>query len=104
MNHTSFFLYLKGKDWFTTWLALTDRNPFAPVVGTSFELLPFIDIGGTLSISIHLDELIMVAIYLSVIQVNENEYILIYVNHYCQYKIECYNTNSSCQYVRPTRT
>lgn len=49
--------FQQGKDWFTTWLALTDVTP---VVGTSFSLLPFIDIGGTLSISVHLDELIMV--------------------------------------------
>ncbi|CAG7690930.1 unnamed protein product [Allacma fusca] len=45
---------LEGKEWFTTWLALNDTRP----VGASFEILPFVDIGGTLSISLHLDDLL----------------------------------------------
>lgn len=72
-------VFTQGKDWFTTWLALTDSNPAAPVVGTSFELLPFIDIGGTLSISVHLDELIMV-IYATTHKPTNNTKFTIYSN------------------------
>ncbi|XP_015182403.1 PREDICTED: transmembrane protein 8A-like isoform X1 [Polistes dominula] len=42
---------LQGKEWLTPWLALTDSYP----VITQFNILPFVDIGGTLDINIHLE-------------------------------------------------
>jgi len=53
---------LQGKEYFSNWLALTDSNPDFPVIGVFFELLQFVDIGGTLHVNIHLDELLLVCI------------------------------------------
>ncbi|KAI4473079.1 hypothetical protein M0802_016327 [Mischocyttarus mexicanus] len=42
---------LQGKEWLTPWLALTDSYPII----TQFNILPFVDIGGTLDINVHLE-------------------------------------------------
>ena len=41
---------MQGKDWLTSWLALTDSYP----VIIQFDILPIIDIGGTLDITFSL--------------------------------------------------
>lgn len=57
VNHKiAFHSVEQSKDWFTTWLALTDSKS----LGVSFELLPFVDIGGTLTIGMHMDDFLMV--------------------------------------------
>jgi hypothetical protein len=50
-----FFVFLQGREWYATWVALTDLYP----VIVQLEILPFVDIGGTLNINIHLDELLI---------------------------------------------
>ncbi|GLH12908.1 Uncharacterized protein GBIM_17566 [Gryllus bimaculatus] len=50
---------LQGREWYTTWVALTEMIP----VIVQLEILPFVDIGGTLSINIHLDELLINTTY-----------------------------------------
>ncbi|XP_054006508.1 post-GPI attachment to proteins factor 6-like isoform X1 [Hylaeus anthracinus] len=42
---------LQGREWLTSWVMLTDLHP----VITQFNILPLIDIGGTLDISAHLE-------------------------------------------------
>ncbi|XP_076641591.1 post-GPI attachment to proteins factor 6 [Halictus rubicundus] len=42
---------LQGKEWLTSWVMLTDKHP----VITQFNILPLIDIGGTLDVSAHLE-------------------------------------------------
>ncbi|XP_006564295.1 transmembrane protein 8B isoform X3 [Apis mellifera] len=42
---------LQGREWLTSWVMLTDIHP----VITQFNILPLIDIGGTLDISAHLE-------------------------------------------------
>ncbi|XP_015428982.1 PREDICTED: transmembrane protein 8A-like [Dufourea novaeangliae] len=42
---------LQGKEWLTSWVMLTDEHP----VITQFNILPLIDVGGTLDISVHLE-------------------------------------------------
>lgn len=42
---------LQGREWLTSWVMLTDMHP----VITQFNILPLIDIGGTLDISAHLE-------------------------------------------------
>ncbi|XP_046426903.1 post-GPI attachment to proteins factor 6-like isoform X1 [Neodiprion fabricii] len=42
---------LQGREWLTSWVMLTDYYP----VVTQFDIMPFIDIGGTLSIEIRLE-------------------------------------------------
>ncbi|GFG39492.1 hypothetical protein Cfor_00487 [Coptotermes formosanus] len=46
---------LQGREWYATWVALTDVYP----VVVQLQILPFVDIGGTLNINIHLDELLI---------------------------------------------
>ncbi|ODM99932.1 Transmembrane protein [Orchesella cincta] len=46
---------LEGREWFTTWLAVTDTM----AVGAAWEILPYVDIGGTLNVGIHLDALLL---------------------------------------------
>ncbi|XP_066997236.1 post-GPI attachment to proteins factor 6 isoform X2 [Anabrus simplex] len=46
---------LQGREWYTSWVALTDVLP----VVVQLEILPFVDIGGTLSVNIHLNELLV---------------------------------------------
>lgn len=58
IKHAQDFLdsfLIQGHDWFSSWLSITDIFPIL----VKFELLPFIDIGGTLQTKIHLDGLIM---------------------------------------------
>lgn len=50
-----FLFFLQGREWYATWVALTDLYP----VIVQLEILPFVDIGGTLNINIHLDELLV---------------------------------------------
>ncbi|XP_071863584.1 post-GPI attachment to proteins factor 6 [Bombus fervidus] len=42
---------LQNREWLTSWIMLTDVHP----VITQFDILPLIDIGGTLDISVHLE-------------------------------------------------
>ncbi|KAG7206139.1 hypothetical protein KM043_003531 [Ampulex compressa] len=42
---------LQGREWLTSWIILTDAHP----VITQFNILPLIDIGGTLDINVHLE-------------------------------------------------
>ncbi|XP_012280579.1 post-GPI attachment to proteins factor 6 isoform X2 [Orussus abietinus] len=42
---------MQGNDWLTPWIILTDTTP----VIAQFDVLPLVDIGGTLNISIHLE-------------------------------------------------
>ncbi|XP_076760727.1 post-GPI attachment to proteins factor 6 [Xylocopa sonorina] len=42
---------LQGREWLTSWIMLTDIHP----VITQFNILPLVDIGGTLDISAHLE-------------------------------------------------
>ncbi|XP_017879327.1 post-GPI attachment to proteins factor 6-like isoform X1 [Ceratina calcarata] len=42
---------LQGREWLTSWVMLTDVHP----VVTQFNILPLVDIGGTLDISAHLE-------------------------------------------------
>lgn len=41
----------QGREWLTSWVMLTDIHP----VITQFNILPLIDIGGTLDISARLE-------------------------------------------------
>lgn len=50
---------LQGQEWYTTWVALTEMVP----VIVQLEILPFVDIGGTLSINIHLNEMLFNSTY-----------------------------------------
>ena len=51
------FQFFQGREWYATWVALADMYP----VVVQLEILPFVDIGGTLNINIHLDELLIVS-------------------------------------------
>ncbi|XP_050480954.1 post-GPI attachment to proteins factor 6-like isoform X2 [Bombus huntii] len=54
IKHSQIFsgIYLlQSEEWFTSWIILTDAHP----VITQFDILPLIDIGGTLDISAHLE-------------------------------------------------
>ncbi|XP_033222344.1 post-GPI attachment to proteins factor 6-like [Belonocnema kinseyi] len=42
---------LQGQEWLTSWIILTDEYP----VITQLDILPFVDVGGTLMINIHLE-------------------------------------------------
>ncbi|XP_058788865.1 post-GPI attachment to proteins factor 6-like isoform X3 [Phymastichus coffea] len=42
---------LRGRDWLTSWVALTDAYPII----TQFDILPLIDIGGSLEINLNLE-------------------------------------------------
>ena len=49
---------LQGPEWYSTWLSVRSDEP----VFTHLTLLPIADIGGTLHINIHMDEILMVCI------------------------------------------
>lgn len=54
VKHAQDFLdsfLLQGRDWFSSWLSVSEAFPLL----VKFELLPFVDIGGTLQTRIHLD-------------------------------------------------
>lgn len=42
---------VQGREWLTPWLVLMDSSP----VIAQIDVLPLIDVGGTLDITIHLD-------------------------------------------------
>lgn len=42
---------LQGREWLTSWVALTDTYP----VIIQFDILPLVDIGGTLDINVKLE-------------------------------------------------
>ncbi|RXG61843.1 Transmembrane protein 8B [Armadillidium vulgare] len=53
-DFTDTFL-VQGPEWFSTWVSVHGETP----VFTHMTLLPYTDIGGTLSITLHMDELLM---------------------------------------------
>ncbi|XP_068218085.1 transmembrane protein 8B-like isoform X2 [Palaemon carinicauda] len=46
---------IQGPEWYSTWLSVRGEMPLF----THLTLLPFTDIGGTLNVNIHMDELLM---------------------------------------------
>lgn len=52
-----FFFFWQGPEWYSTWLSMRGDVP----VFTHLTLLPFTDIGGTLSINLRMDEILMVS-------------------------------------------
>lgn len=46
---------IQGPEWYSTWLSVRGETPLF----THLTLLPFTDIGGTLNVNIHMDELLM---------------------------------------------
>ncbi|CAG0890026.1 unnamed protein product [Darwinula stevensoni] len=48
-------LSVQGKGWYTSWLVLSERTP----VIVSFNILDFVDIGGTLHVGVLMDEIIL---------------------------------------------
>lgn len=70
----------QGREWLTSWVMLTDIHP----VITQFNILPLIDIGGTLDISAHLkmDKVMMktfTIIFYLIYYINYILYNLLYV-------------------------
>lgn len=46
-----YIIFFQGREWLTPWLVLMDSYPII----VQFNILPLIDIGGTLEINIHLE-------------------------------------------------
>ncbi|CAL4153422.1 unnamed protein product [Meganyctiphanes norvegica] len=58
IKHTTDFtdtFLIQGPEWYSSWVAVHATMPLY----THFTLLPFTDIGGTLSVNIHMDEVLM---------------------------------------------